>query len=277
MDAHGSDAPAEALSISAPRGGLYVEVAGVGPPVLFIHGYLLSGRLWRPTAGRLAPAGWRCIMPDLRGHGRSDVPREAAAATIAAYTDDMVAVLDALGERRPVVLVGLSMGGIIGMDLFQRYRERLRALVIVCARANAEPDLGVKRWNGLIRLIEREGSRAAADAFVDRVFAVGVDPRLRDELYRDILAMDPRGAIAAARALCGRPDARPTLAAIDCPTLVVAGEEDSVTSPDTMRDIHQMIPGSRFAVIPKAAHLPPSEQPEAFAEVLLTFLGAVGR
>jgi pimeloyl-ACP methyl ester carboxylesterase len=101
---------------------------------------------------------------------------------------------------------------------------------------------------------------------------MGVDRAVKNRLYDDILALPPQGAIAAARALAARGDYRPMLPQIDCPTLVVAGAEDSVTSPETMHHIHAQVPGSRYAVIEKAAHLPPAEQPQAFASVLLSFL-----
>lgn len=247
---------------------LFVREIGRGAPVLFIHGYLLSGELWLPTAERIGDT-FRCIIPDLRGHGRSE---STPPCSIADLADDLLAILDALGITQPLPVVGLSLGGIITLDLFRRHRARLSALGIVCARANAETPESKARWEALIRLVEREGPRAAADAFVDRVFAPGVDPALRDWLYQAILRMSPRGVNAAASALAARPDYRDEFERIDLPTLVVAGREDTVTDEALMRETHARIAGSRFASIEGAGHLPPVEQPAAFAGALLPWL-----
>ena len=254
--------------IPVDGGELHCTVRGDGPPVLFIHGFPLDGTLWHPTAERLAGLH-RSIMPDLRGHGRSSV---AESMTIARYADDLVQVLDALAVREPVVVVGLSMGGIIAFDLFRRHRARLRALGIVDARANEEPPEGVARRHALADLVLREGSRAAAEAMIGPLFAPGVAADLRRTWYDRMAATPPAGVAAAARALAAREDSRPTLPRIDCPTLVVAGEQDAITPVDLMREIHAQIGGSRFALIPGAGHLPPVEQPDRFARVLLEFL-----
>ncbi len=254
--------------IPVADGELYCTVRGDGPPVLFIHGFPLDGTLWHPTAERLAGL-YRCIMPDLRGHGRSSV---AESMTIARYADDLVEVLAALEVREPVVVVGLSMGGVIAFDLFRRHRARLRALVLVDARANEEPPEGVARRHALAELVLREGSRAAAEALIGPLFAPGVAPALRQEWYERMAATPPVGVAAAARALAAREDSRPTLPRIDCPTLVVAGAEDAITPVELLREIHTRIRGSRFAVIPGAGHLPPIEQPDRFAAVLAEFL-----
>lgn len=250
---------------------LFVRVLGEGPPVLFIHGYLLSGDLWIPTAERIGDA-FRCIIPDLRGHGRSDA---ATPGSIADLADDLTEILDQLAIRTPLPVVGLSLGGIIALDLFRRHRPRMAALSLVCARANAESPEGRARWEALIRLVEREGPRAAADTFVDRVFAPGIDPALRDWLYQAILDMSVDGVNAAAAALSERADYRDEFERIDVPTLVVAGREDTVTDENLMHETHRRIAGSRFASIERAGHLPPIEQPEAFANVLLPWLHEV--
>lgn len=256
------------MEIEISGGVLHCEILGDGPPVLFAHGYLLSGDLWRATAEPLKNQ-WRCILPDLRGHGQSPASPDV---TITRFADDLVELLDALGERGPVALVGLSMGGIIGFEFFRRHRARLRALGIVCARANGETPESAARWEALIQLVRREGSRAAADAHIERVFAPGVSPALKQDWYQRILNMPPAGVIAAARALAQRMEYRPLLPAIDCPTLVVAGEADGITPVETMREIHAAIPGAKLEIIPNAGHLPPLEQPQRLAGVLRAFL-----
>ena len=120
---------------------LHCEITGAGRPVLFVHGFPITGAMWQPAVGRLGP-GFRCIVPDLRGFGQSDV---SESVTIARFADDLIELLDDIGEIRPVVLVGLSMGGIIAFEFFRRHRDRLRALVLCNTRANAETAEGAAK------------------------------------------------------------------------------------------------------------------------------------
>lgn len=250
------------------------EFGGTGLPVLFVHGFPLSGEMWHSAIDALlkqpGPArDCRMIVPDLRGHGRSEA---SDAASMTRYADDLVAVLDALGERRPVVFVGLSMGAMLGFEMFRRHRPRLRALVLVCTRANAESPEGVARRETVAQTALAKGAEPIADDMIGKLLARNATSALRQKWHEIMRATPPRGVAAAARALGARPDSLPTLREIDLPTLVVAGEEDTITPLEELRRIHDGVRGSRMVVIPGAAHLVPAEQPEAFAAELAAFL-----
>lgn len=250
---------------------LHCEVAGDGPPILFVHGFPLTGEMWRPTVERLG-AGWRSIVPDLRGHGRSGVSEKV---TIKQFADDLAAMLDGLGERRPAVVVGLSMGGVIAFELYRRHRARIRALVLSDTRANAETEEGAARREIVAQTALREGSRAAADLLVKGLLAAEAPAELREHWHAVIARTAPAGIAAAARALAQRPESISTLPRIDCPTLVVCGAADELTPPELMREMCAKIPGGRFELIAEAGHMPPVEQPDAFACVLRAFLAAL--
>ncbi|MCK6456498.1 MAG: alpha/beta fold hydrolase [Phycisphaerae bacterium] len=251
---------------------LHVDTAGDGEPVLFIHGFPLTGAMWHPTVERIADR-WRCIVPDLRGHGRSS---SSETVSIARFAEDLAALLDRLREWRPVVLVGLSLGGIIAFEFYRRYRDRVRALVLCNTRANPESPEGVERRETLAGAVRKTGSRAAADAMIEQLFAPAASAGLRATWHRIMCEQSPVGVAATAMALAGRPDSYPTLPRIDCPTLVVAGEEDAITPPATLDEIHRGVRGSRLVVIPQAGHMPPVERPDAFASVLRRFLEGLG-
>lgn len=247
---------------------LHCEVTGEGEPVLFVHGFPLSGEMWRPTAERLGDR-FRAIIPDLRGHGQSETTAEV---TIARFADDLAALLDALRERRPVVLAGLSLGGVIAFEFFRRHRDRLRALVLADTRANAETPEGVARREAMAQAAVRDGSKAVADAMIDTVFAPTAPRELREH-WRGVMShTPPLGVAAAARALAQRQESFSTLPKIDCPTLVVVGEADAITPVELMTELHRLIPGSRLRIIPGAGHVPPVEQPDQFAHALQSFL-----
>ncbi|MFO0838386.1 MAG: alpha/beta fold hydrolase [Phycisphaerae bacterium] len=257
------------ISINSTQ--LHCDSFGDGPPLLLVHGFPLTGEMWHGVSLRLAHR-WRCIIPDLRGHGRSPA---IAEVSIARFSDDLAELLDALGESRPVVLIGLSMGGIIGFEFFRRYRARLRALVLTCTRANSESPEGAARREAVAEAVLREGSRAAVDAMIENVFAPGTPTPLRAYWHSVMCACPPFGVAAAARALAGRADSRPTLPQIDIPTLVIAGARDSITPVDTLREIHAGIRGSRLEIIESAGHVPPIEASAEFARILAEFLDAL--
>lgn len=258
------------MQLEVDNATLHYHLTGDGPPVLFVHGFPLSHELWRETAAPLSD--WRCILPDLRGHGRS-TPSDTI--TIGEFTDDLVALLDALNEHRPVVVCGLSMGGVIAFDFFRRYRDRTRALVLVDCRADAESPEGVQRREEVARTALQSGSGPIADAMIDKLFGPQSTTELRSR-WRDIMAATPpQGVAAAARALAGRPDSTPLLANIDVPTLLVFGAEDAITPPELGRRMHAAIRGSTFCEIAAAGHLPPVEQPEAFVATMRSFLATL--
>jgi 3-oxoadipate enol-lactonase len=246
---------------------LYCEVSGQGPPLVFIHGFPVRGEMWYATARELPD--WKCVVPDLRGFGRSAV---SDSVTIERFSDDLAAILDAIGERRPAIICGLSMGGVIAFDFFRRYHARVRALVLVDCRANAESEDGKRNREELAQGVLRHGSRFAAEGMIPKVFAPGVDPQVRSYWYDVICAMSPAGVAAAARGLSERADSNPTLGQIDVPTILIFGEQDEITPPDLARRMHAAIPGSRLEFIPNAGHVPPVEQPERFVSVLRAFL-----
>lgn len=253
---------------------LHCETFGAqgGLPLLFVHGFTLAGEMWRPVVERLDPARFRSIVPDLRGHGRSDVSPEV---TIARFADDLAALLDATGERRPVVFIGLSMGGLIAFEFFRRHRDRLGALVFVDCRPNAESPEGVEKREAAARAALAEGSRAIADQVIEIMFAKQAPAPLR-ERWHEVMSRTPReGAAAAARALATRADSIPTLPTINVPTLIIFGEEDAITPPSIAREMHEAIPNSRLVLIPSAGHMSPVEQPELFTDAIRGFLDSL--
>lgn len=247
---------------------MYYEVHGSGEPVLFVHGFPLSGRMWEPVVDGLAGA-YRLIIPDLRGLGRSAATAEAGMAD---YVEDLVGLLHTMGERRPVVLVGLSMGGYVAFEFVRNHRERLRGLVLTCTRAVADSAEAARGREESAATVLRDGSKVIADSMIGKLFAPTAPGGLR-ETWREIMAATtPVGTAAALIAIKNRSDSTETLGKIDLPTLVVAGREDVISPPDEVRGIHEGIAGSRFEVIEGAGHMAPLEQPDRFVEILRTFL-----
>lgn len=250
---------------------LSIDVADRGDPLLFIHGFPISREMWRHAADALADR-WICINPDLRGHGQSEVSPEV---TIARFADDMAALVERFGDGKPAVIVGLSMGGIIALDLFRRHRKLVRALGLIDTRANAESPEGIDRRETVAQTALDQGSQAVVDSLMPNVFSPKFDTNSLERWYRVMCATPPEGIAAASRALAHREDSFPLLPTIDCPTLVVVGADDAITPVETLREIHMKIRDSRFEIIPGAGHVPPVEKPDEFVRVLRSFLDSL--
>lgn len=249
------------------------EVTGDGPAILFVHGFPLDRTMWRPVAATLT--GWRRIAPDLRGFGMSEGTEEAYG--LEAYADDLVALLDVLGERS-VVVCGLSMGGYVALDVVRRYADRVRALVLVNSRAAPDDDAGRAKRDATIARLRRDGTGFLADEMLPKLLApatLQAHPDVVRQVQGMMAANDAQGLIAALAAMRDRPDARPHLAAIEVPTLVVHGADDQLIPLREARAMAGEIPEAHFAAIPAAGHLSPLEQTVNTSRVVREFLDAL--
>lgn len=250
---------------------LSFQIHGEGEPVLFIHGFPLSGELWMPTVQRLGGA-YRSIVPDLRGHGASESSPEASMAR---YATDLALLLDHTGEIGPVTLVGLSMGGYIALEFCRRYPERVRALVLVDTRAGPDSEDAARgRYESAERAL-REGSGPIADRMVEKLFGPEASADLREEWRSIMSSTPPEGVAAALRAMAVRSDSFATLRTFEKPLLIVVGKDDVLTPPSEAQRMHEAVPGSRLEIVAGAGHMTPVEQPDHFAAVLRDFLAGL--
>ena len=243
---------------------------GTGMPVVFVHGFPHHRGLWAPQLDALARRT-RCVALDLPGFGES-TPR--ADASVDAFADDVVALLDHLGIERAVV-AGLSMGGYVALALWRRHPARCHALVLADTKAAADDDAARAKRREMIAMARRGGSAAVAEAMLPGM--VGKSTRERSpELVAHVDAMlraaSVEGIVGALEAMMTRPDATPTLPRIDVPTLVVVGEEDILTPPAVARVLADAVPGARLETIGSAGHVSNLERPAAFNYVLGEFL-----
>ena len=145
---------------------LAVEIRGDGPAILFVHGYPFDRTIWRDQIEALE--GYRRIAPDLRGMGESDAPDLGYGMAI--YADDLAALLDALGVE-DVVLCGLSMGGYVIFEFLRRWRDRVRALILVDTRAEADGAEARRARDAAAATARESGADAVADAMLPKVLA----------------------------------------------------------------------------------------------------------
>jgi pimeloyl-ACP methyl ester carboxylesterase len=246
---------------------------GTGLPIVFLHAFPLDRSMWAPQVGALVRQG-RCIAPDLRGFGTSP---PAPPYSMDQYADDVAALLEALGAR-PAVVVGVSMGGYIAFAFWRRHRAKVRALVLADTRAGADTDEGREKRRRLIEVARSRGSGTVAEMQIGSM--VGETTRQRRpevvETVRAMMAAAPvEGIVGALEAMMARPDSTPTLATIAVPTLIVVGEEDTVTPLADAQAMHAQIRGSRLEVIAQAGHICNLERPAAFTHIVSEFVEGV--
>ena len=249
---------------------LAYDDVGDGIPTVLLHGFPHNRKLWTPQLRALA-GSCRCIAPDLRGFGESTV---GPPYSMDQYADDVARLLDALAIDRTVV-GGVSMGGYITFALWRRHRDRVRALILADTRAGADSEEARAKRREMMALAREHGSVAVAEAMMGAM--VGKTTRQRQpelvESLRVMMAAAPvDGVIGALEALMSRPDSGPTLGTIDVPTLIVVGEEDTLTPRAESEAMHAAIAGSRLEVLPAAGHVSNVERPAAFNQVARDFV-----
>jgi YbgC/YbaW family acyl-CoA thioester hydrolase len=253
---------------------LAVEVRGEGPAVLFIHGYPFDRTIWSTQVGALD--GFLRVAPDLRGMGQSDAPD--LGYSMATYAEDLAALLDTLGVDG-VILCGLSMGGYIAFEFLRRWRRRVRGLALLATRAEADSPEGRRARDAAAAVARERGAEAIAEMMLPQVLAPSTLANATGvvERVRGMMAAAPvPGLVGALGAMRDRVDSTPLLSTLsDLPTLVAAGEFDQIIPPDKAKTLADAIPGSRFAVVAGAGHLPPVERPAATTQTLLGFLGSL--
>ena len=253
-------------ALMRPYGSLHYRLDGPadGPVVLFANSLGTDLRLWDAVLP-LLPAGPRYLRFDKQGHGLSDL---GGGDRIADHADDVVALIETVADA-PVVMVGLSIGGVIAQHLAAKRPDLIRAMVL----SNSAARMGTaESWQARIDAITAGGMAAIADPVMERWFAPAFRATPALALWRNMLARTSAdGYLAACRALAGA-DQTAATAALRLPTLVIAGDADGASPPDLVQATAALIPGAEFHIIPGAGHLPCVETPAAHAALLAPFI-----
>lgn len=242
-----------------------------GRTLVLLHAFPLNARMWEPQL-MLADGGWRVITPHLRGTDGG--PSEPAIETMDDCAADVIDLLDAL-HIEDAVIGGLSMGGYIAFALFRHAPRYFRGMVLADTRPQADPPEAVEGRKRLLAVAREQGPGVVADQLLPKLLGETTrrnNPQLVARV-RELIQSNSAEAIAGAiSALMSRPDSGPLLSSIHCPTLILVGEEDTLTPPALSRDMQRAIGGAELVVIPGAGHLSSLEEPDAFNAALARFL-----
>lgn len=227
-------------------------------PLVFLPGLLNTGRVWAAQTQGLA-ALCAASVADL-----------TVADTMQGLANS---VLQAAPER--FALAGLSMGGYVAFEILRISPERVDRLALVDTTARPDAPEQSSRRKDLVALAQAEGLGPVLPQLIPGFLSpAGAQDRELVEIVTQ-MAKDV-GVDAFARqqaAIQGRPDSRPDLAGITCPTVVIVGAEDSITGGEIALEMAARIPGAVLAEIPNAGHLSPLENPDAVTAALAEWLG----
>jgi pimeloyl-ACP methyl ester carboxylesterase len=228
-----------------------------GAPLLLVPGLLCSARLYAAQIAAL----WR-YGPVMVADHRHD--------------DSMAAIAQRILSLAPprFALAGLSMGGHIALTILRQAPERVLKLALLDTSARSDTPEQTARRQAQMALT-REGRFAEVPPLLLPLFVHR--NRQADESLRSIvrsMAEDtgPEAFLRQQTALMARPDVRPLLPSIKCPTVVIVGDGDELTPPALSEEIAAGIPGARLVVIPDCGHLSTIESPEAVNTALSTWL-----
>lgn len=249
---------------------LAFDDAGRGDCAVLIHGHPFDRTLWAPQLAALRD-GFRIIAPDLRGFGHS--PVTPGLVSMRDYAADIEELLDDLGIARAAV-VGLSMGGLVAMELAASRPDRYWAIGLVAT--TMEPPTPKDRATRLERAaaVERDGMAVLVDYMHTGLYGPACPPAVRARVDAMMYAAPPAGAAAALRGRAGRPDYRPLLAGLDLPALVCAGSADPWSNHAVTAEIAASLKRPETVIINGVGHLPNLEAKTEFNDVLGAFLRA---
>ena len=245
----------DTATVALPGLEMYYEIRGDGPPLVLLHGFLQTGRMFDPFVDAFA-AKYRVIIPDLRGHGGSTNP--SGEFTMRQSAQDILALLDHLGISRFKAL-GFSAGSMTLLHMATMQPDRVEAMVLVGAGTYFSVDCreylgGISaestpeaQWQAL-RALHRHGDEQIG-ALLDQLGGF-------KDVYGDV-AFTP-----------------PLLATIRARTLLIQGDQDRCFPTTMIVDMHAAIPGARLWVIPNAGHWPVApDLQDQFTRTVLSFLG----
>jgi pimeloyl-ACP methyl ester carboxylesterase len=237
---------------------------------VLLHGHPFERSMWAPQLAALEH-GFRLIAPDLRGYGQS--PATPGTVTMRELAADVEALLGAL-EIGPAAVVGLSMGGLVAMELVLADPGRWWALGLIATTAEPITDAERRARREMAQTLERDGMGPQADAMGPRLFGPACPPDVVGRVERMMRENNPVGAAAALRGRAQRPDYRPGLAALDVPAFVCAGTADAYSTAEVTRNLVACLRAPRTLTLPDVGHLPNLERPDEVNRALAEFLTA---
>lgn len=247
------------------------------PAVILIHPFPFDGRMWFDAADQIASHGWRVIVPDLRGCGRT--PLGEAVPSMDQLAHDVASLCKRLNVDQPF-LGGISLGGYVAMAITRLGLFDTAGLVLVDTKAGE--DSAEARENRLrVAQQMRDGDERAVALFAEAMLGKLISehsstwvPEIQNQL-REWMNDTPAATIAwLQEAMAGRPDSLASLSKYTHSALLIRGELDEVCTPADYAAMVDVLPHSQFVTIPLIGHLPTIEDSKSLTQAVVHWLGS---
>jgi pimeloyl-ACP methyl ester carboxylesterase len=249
----------------------YFDV-GSGPAVLLLHGFPFDKSMWTDQLDALTVAGFRAVVPDLRGLGETKAV--SAISTMDDMARDAAALLDDL-QIGEATVCGLSMGGYVAFDFTHLFASRVTGLILAGTRAPADNEQERAGREQQVQTMLRAGMVPISIATLPKLLSEQTraeKPGVVKHVRTMITLTDPKGAATAQRGMAARRDYTDNLPHIKAPALIIVGREDPIRPVSDAEFMRRRIPNSRLEIIEGAAHVTNMEQPQHFNDLLVRFL-----
>lgn len=241
------------------------KMLGSGKPIVLLHGLALDARIWSEVV-RLYEDQAQFILPDLRGHGKSETGN--ANGSLEQFADDLKQLLDNLDFEK-VSLVGHSMGGYISLAFAEKYPERLDNLIMLTSNARADDDDKRKGRLADAEKVLQEGSRFLAEGMAPKL---SKNLEIQQQSLDIVAATAPDGLSNVLRAIALRPERLDVIAGLEIPVFAIAGKEDQLMHPQVAFEMAQAAKCGKAVVLPGVGHMPMLEAPLTLGALLISAL-----
>lgn len=240
-------------------------------PIIFVHGFPYEHTMWKEQISEFSK-NYFCVAYDIRGLGQS--PAGNGQFTMESFVDDLETIIDDLKLDKPI-LCGLSIGGYISLRALERFPKKFSAAILCDTRSEADNNEGKLKRAAGIKRISTEGLATFAKDFITNCFGDHFKKNKITELDKIIdnsSKFDPAGVKGCLLAMLGRTDTTESLEKIKIPTLLICGEQDALTPPAVMKEMHKKINNAEYIEIKNAGHMTPIENPEEVNNAIRNFL-----
>ncbi len=249
---------------------LYYEIMGEGEPVAFLNGILMTTDRWSGETEFLKTK-YKCILHDTRGQFRSEKPE--GDYTMELHAEDFISLLDHLDIEK-CHIVGTSYGGEIGMIFAYTYPERVKSLSVIGSVSSVDIILHneIQAWANASK-VDLETFMIILRGIYSEKFLIENETYLkqREELIKKVPEEFFAAFLKLAKAAQNL-DITEKIKSIKCPTLIICGEDDTITTPRHHRIIADAIPDSELLFVHGAAHALVMEKPDLIATLLHGFI-----
>lgn len=251
---------------------IFYNEQGEGKPLLLIHGFPLSHKIWEPQVEFFSKNSFRVITLDLRGFGNSTATGNSCSMDD--FADDVISLLDHLKIEK-CAIGGMSMGGYILLNLLERYPNRISSAIFIATKSSADDDAMKEKRNNLITAAIGNGIKSVTDAFKNILFAEQIyseNTSLVNEVEKIMLSTSMEGIIGGLTAIRDRKDYVSSLLDFNTPALVIHGDSDKAVPFDNAKITAQNLPNAKLKIIRNGGHMVNVELPEEVNEVIFKFL-----